>query len=83
MNLLAPALVVLMALAFSAPAHAAPPAPRTLFSTGLHAHEVEPLATGILAQAVQVAVFATCFLALDDNTTCMEISGKARARIEP
>lgn len=81
MNLLRTLAVTFAALAFALPTRAAPKG-EVLFATGLHAHEVEPLVRGVLAQGLQVAVFTTCFLALDDNQTCLEISGKARAEVE-
>ena len=87
MHLLKAALALFFALAVAIPARAAPQPveharggqkSETLFATGLQAPDVEPLMRGLLAEGVQVAVFAACFLALDDDQTCIEIAGKAR-----
>lgn len=81
MNALRALVVSFAALALALPAQAAPKG-ELVFSTGLHAHEIEPLVRGVLAQGLQVAAFATCFLALDDDQTCIEISGRVRAELE-
>jgi hypothetical protein len=46
--------------------------------TGLQAPDVAPLVHGIVTESVHTLVFAGCFLALDDNATCIDIAGKAR-----
>ena len=84
-----------LALALLAPAvRAAPTAPLVVapsaalapasasvgFHTGLHAPDVGPLVVGVVADGAQMLVFAGCFLALDDNDTCIDLAGKARDR---
>ena len=64
--------LTLGSLAFATPARAAG------VSTGIQATDVAPLVRGVFAQSVQVFVYAGCFLALDDDQTCIEIAGKAR-----
>lgn len=90
MNLLRATRAVLFALAFAVPSQASPelssPAPRgvfaqPLFATGMHANQVEPIVRGIAIETTSVAVYATCFLALASESTCVDVASKARASL--
>ncbi len=91
MNLLRAMLAVLFALAFAVPAQAAPERaslplrartqPQTIFATGMHANQVEPLVRGIAIETASVAVYTTCFLALASESTCVDVASKTRASL--
>ena len=91
MNLLRATLAVLFALAFAVPSQASPELaspvrtsraqPQAMFATGMHANQVEPIVRGIAIETTSVAVYATCFLALASESTCVDVASRARTSL--